>query len=139
MIKIVKANELEGEWFEGRSFGTTNETVHSIIEDVAANGDSALKKYGQKFDVSAPETLLIEESELKAAAEKLQKEKPEIYNAICYSHELALKFALLQKESFDDFEIELVPGMFTGQKTIPVERAGVYVPAGRFPKPFIQL
>ena len=43
MIKIVKANELEGEWFEGRSFGTTNETVHSIIEDVAANGDSALK------------------------------------------------------------------------------------------------
>lgn len=133
MIKIVKANELEGEWFEGRSFGTTNETVHSIIEDVAANGDSALKKYGQKFDLSAPETLLIEESELKAAAEKLQKEKPEIYNAICYSHELALKFALRQKSSFDDFEIELTPGMFTGQKTVPVERAGVYVPAGRFP------
>ena len=133
MIKIVKANELEGEWFEGRSFGTTNETVHSIIEDVAANGDSALKKYGQKFDVSASETFLIEEKELKAAAEKLEKQNPEIYNAICYSHELALKFALRQKSSFDDFEIELTPGMFTGQKTIPVERAGVYVPAGRFP------
>ena len=44
-----------------------------------------------------------------------------------------MKFALCQKNSFDDFEIELVPGMFTGQKTIPVEKAGVYVPAGRFP------
>ncbi|MCK9170773.1 MAG: histidinol dehydrogenase, partial [Treponema sp.] len=37
------------------------------------------------------------------------------------------------KESFNDFEVELEPGLFTGQKTIPVEHAGVYVPAGRFP------
>lgn len=133
MIKILKANEVEGEWFDGRTFGTTNETVQAVIADVVENGDSALKKYGEKFDVSAPASLLIDEAELKAAAEKLLKEHPDTYNAICYSHELALKFALRQKDSFDDFEIELTPGMFTGQKTIPVERAGVYVPAGRFP------
>ncbi len=133
MIKILKANEVEGEWFDGRTFGTTNETVQAVIADVVENGDSALKKYGERFDVSAPASLLIDEAELKAAAEKLQKEHPDTYNAICYSHELALKFALRQKDSFDDFEIELTPGMFTGQKTIPVERAGVYVPAGRFP------
>lgn len=133
MIKILKANEIEGEWFDGRTFGTTNETVQAVIADVVENGDSALKKYGEKFDVSAPASLLIDEAELKAAAEKLQKEHPDTYNAICYSHELALKLALRQKDSFDDFEIELTPGMFTGQKTIPVERAGVYVPAGRFP------
>lgn len=133
MIKIIKADEIEEEWFEGRTFGSTDETVHSVIEDVAANGDEALKKYSQKFDVASPKSFLIEESELKAAAEKLQKEHPDTYNAICYSHELALKFALQQKKSFNDFEIELTPGMFTGQKTIPVERAGVYVPAGRFP------
>lgn len=133
MIKILKANEVEGEWFDGRTFGTTNETVQAVIADVVENGDSALKKYGEKFDVSAPASLLIDEAELKAAAERLQKEHPDTYNAICYSHELALKFALRQKDSFDDFEIELTPGMFTGQKTIPVERAGVYVPAGRFP------
>lgn len=133
MIKILKANEIEGEWFDGRTFGTTNETVQAVIADVVENGDAALKKYGEKFDVSAPASLLIDEAELKAAAEKLQKEHPDTYNAICYSHELALKFALRQKDSFDDFEIELTPGMYTGQKTIPVERAGVYVPAGRFP------
>ncbi len=133
MIKILKANEIEGEWFEGRTFGSTDETVHSVIEDVAKNGDEALKKYSQKFDVASPSSFLIEENELKAAAEKLKKEHPDTYNAICYSHELALKFALKQKKSFNDFEIELTPGMYTGQKTIPVERAGVYVPAGRFP------
>ena len=133
MIKILNADEIEDGWFNGRMFGETNQTVQEVIADVVQNGDAALKKYGQKFDVSAPSSLLISEEELKAAAEKLQKEHPETYNAICYSHELAMKFALRQKESFDDFEIELVPGMYTGQKTIPVERAGVYVPAGRFP------
>lgn len=133
MIKILNADEIEDGWFNGRVFGETNQTVQEVIADVVQNGDAALKKYGQKFDVSAPSSLLISQEELKAAAEKLQKEHPETYNAICYSHELAMKFALRQKESFDDFEIELVPGMYTGQKTIPVERAGVYVPAGRFP------
>lgn len=133
MIKIVNANEINDDWFSGRTFGETNETVQSVIADVVKNGDSALRKYGEKFDVSAPTSLLIPEEELKAAAEKLKAEHPETYHAICYSHDLALKFALRQKASFDDFEIELVPGMYTGQKTIPVERAGVYVPAGRFP------
>lgn len=133
MIKIIKAEEIDGEWFSGRTFGSTDETVHAVIKDVSENGDNALKKYSQKFDVSSPDSFLIDEQELKNAAEKLKKEHPETYNAICYSHELALKFALKQKESFNDFEVELAPGMFTGQKTISVERAGVYVPAGRFP------
>lgn len=133
MIKILKASEVEPSWFIGRNFTDANDVVKNVIDDVINNGDAALKKYGEKFDVSAPETFLISENDLKNAAEKLKREKPETYDAICYSHELALKFALKQKESFNDFEIELTPGMFTGQKTIPVEKAGVYVPAGRFP------
>lgn len=133
MIKILNANELEPSWFDGRTFGDTNETVKSVIEDVIENGDAALQRYSQKFDVSAPSSLLIEEAELKAAAQKLKAEHPETYEAICYSYNLALMFAKKQKESFDNFEMEIAPGLFTGQKTIPVERAGVYVPAGRFP------
>lgn len=133
MIKILNAADVEKDWFNGRTFGDTNETVNAVIDDVIQNGDAALKKYGEKFDVSSPASLLIPEEELKHAAEKLRAEKPEVYDAICYSHDLALKFALRQKKSFDDFEIELTSGIFTGQKTIPVERAGVYVPAGRFP------
>ena len=57
----------------------------------------------------------------------------DLYDALVYSHTLALDFAKKQRESFKDFEAELTPGVFTGQKTIPVERAGCYVPAGRFP------
>lgn len=133
MIKILYAKDVEPEWFNGRVFDGTNETVQNVISDVVQNGDEALKKYGEKFDISAPEKFLIPEAELKNAAEKLKTEHPDIYNSVCYSHELAYKFALRQKKSFDDFEEEIAPGMFTGQKTIPVERVGVYVPAGRFP------
>lgn len=133
MIKILKANEIESDWFDGRNFVETNDVVQNVINDVIQNGDGALFEYGKKFDVAAPDSLLIDEAELKAAAEKLKNEHPEIYDSIVYSHELAYKFACKQKESFDDFEVELTPGMFTGQKTIPVEKAGVYVPAGRFP------
>lgn len=133
MIKILTEKDLTKAWFSGRNFSGTNEVVQEVIKDVIENGDEALKKYSKKFDVVCPESFLIAEEDLKSAAEKMKSEKPEIYDAICYSHKLAYDFALKQKESFDDFEIELADGIFTGQKTIPVEKAGVYVPAGRFP------
>lgn len=133
MIKIVDYTELDEAWFSGRDFTGTDETVREIVETVKKDGDSALRMYGKKFDSVAPDSFLIRADDLKAAAEKLQKENPKLYDALCCSKELALKFARRQKDSFDDFEMELEPGLFTGQKTIPVERAGVYVPAGRFP------
>lgn len=133
MIKIVDYTELSEDWFTGRDFTGTDETVREIVETVKKDGDSALRMYGKKFDSVAPDSFLIRADDLKAAAEKLQKENPKLYDALCCSKELALKFARRQKDSFDDFEMELEPGLFTGQKTIPVEKAGVYVPAGRFP------
>lgn len=133
MIKIIKSKEIEQSWFNGRDFEGTNETVQNVISDVIKNGDSALQKYGQMFDLSSPSSFEIPESELKAAADKLKVEHPDLYDAICYSHDLALKFANRQRQSFDDFEVELTPGVFTGQKNIAVDGAGVYVPAGRFP------
>lgn len=133
MIKIQKYSEIEPDFFDGRDFGGSIDIVKDVLVDVKKRGDEALAEYGAKFDVSAPKSLEIPHSELKAAAEKMQKENPKLYDAICYSHDLALRFAKKQAESFDNFEIELEEGIFTGQKNIPVDRAGVYVPAGRFP------
>ena len=70
---------------------------------------------------------------MKAAAEKLEKENHDLYKSLLYSHDLAMEFAVKQRKSFTDFETELRPGLFTGQKTLAVDRAGAYVPAGRFP------
>lgn len=133
MIKIVDYDDLPDSFFAGRDFGTSIDVVKNILIDVKDSGDNALQKYGAQFDVSAPSSLEIPIEELKAAAQKMERTNPDLYKSLCYSHELALRFARKQRESFDDFEIELEPGLFTGQKNIPVERAGVYVPAGRFP------
>ena len=133
MIKIQRYAEVEPEFFDGRDFGGSIDIVKDVLNDVKNRGDAALAEYGAKFDVSAPKTLEIPQEELKAAAEKMQRDNPDLYGALTYSHDLALRFAKKQRESFDDFETELEPGVFTGQKNIPVERAGVYVPAGRFP------
>ncbi len=133
MIKIQKYNEVEADFFKGRAFGDSNEVVKTVLEEVKSSGDAALRVYGTKFDVSAPKTFEIPQEELKAAAEKLRATNPDVYNAIMYSHDMALRFAKEQRKSFKDFEIELESGVFTGQKTIPVEKAGCYVPAGRFP------
>ncbi|MCR4579191.1 MAG: histidinol dehydrogenase [Treponema sp.] len=133
MIQIQKYKDVEPEFFEGRSFGDSNEVVTSVLEEVKKRKDAALRLYGQKFDVAVPEAFEIPMEELKAAAEKLKIEKRDVYDAIVYSHDLALRFASMQRKSFTDFEEELEPGVFTGQKTVPVDRAGCYVPAGRFP------
>ena len=134
MIKIQKYIDVEPEFFKARSFGDSNEVVTSVLEEVQKRGDAALRLYGQKFDVAVPAVFEIPQEELKAAAEKLKIEKRDVYDAIVYSHDLALRFATKQKNSFIDFEEELEPGLFTGQKTLPVDRAGCYVPAGRFPQ-----
>lgn len=133
MIKIQKYEDIEKEFFEGRPFDDVNDVVVSVLDEVQKKGDAALRIYGQKFDVAVPGVFEIPQEELQAAAENLKINKREIYDALVYSHDLALRFAKEQRKSFADFETELEPGIFTGQKTIPVERAGCYVPAGRFP------
>jgi histidinol dehydrogenase len=133
MIRIQNADDIEKEFFAPRSFSGSSEIVQQVLTDVQLHGDEALAQYGKKFDISAPASFEVPQTDLKTAADKLKKGKTEIYNALMYSHDLAFRFAQRQRESFDNFEIELEPGLFTGQKNIPVEHAGVYVPAGRFP------
>lgn len=133
MITIQKAGDVEESFFIGRDFGGSIETVRNVLDDVRKNGDQALHRYSEKFDAASPSTLEIPLFELENAAKKMQRDNPELYESLCYSRDLALRFAKKQRECFTDFETELEDGLFTGQKNIPVDRAGVYVPAGRFP------
>lgn len=133
MIKIQNASEVESSFFEGRDFGSSLDTVRDILKDVRENKDAALHKYSQKFDAACPDTFEISRKDLEKAAEKIKSENPDLYESLCYSRDLALKFARKQRECFTDFETEIESGVYTGQKNIAVDVAGVYVPAGRFP------
>ncbi|MBQ3801138.1 MAG: histidinol dehydrogenase, partial [Treponema sp.] len=133
MIRIEKASDIDDGFFAGRDFGDSLEAVKDVLKDVKSGGDEALHRYTAKFDLSDPAAFEIPLEELRAAADRMKAGQPELYESICHSHDLALRFARKQKESFGDFETELEEGVFTGQKNIPVDRAGAYVPAGRFP------
>lgn len=133
MIRIQKASQIEEQFFAARDFGEPAASVSAILKDVKLRGDDAVREYSGKFDAASPFHFEIPAETLQACAEKMRRENSALYDSICYSRDLAVRFAKKQRESFDDFEIELESGIFTGQKTIPVERAGLYVPAGRFP------
>lgn len=132
-IKLIDAKDLPESFYSVRRLSDGLDVVPPILEAVRTHGDSAVRSFAAKFDRANPETFEIPKADLFAAEKRLKADDPELHASLCLSRDLALRFAALQRESFDDFEVELSPGLLTGQKTVPVERAGVYVPAGRFP------
>ena len=134
MIQILKSKDVPEDFFKPRTLGSSvRDIVQGILDNVKANGEKAIFELSCKFDKACPKTLEIAKEDLENAANELKANNPEIYDALCYSRDLALAFSAEQRKCFTNFEVELRPGLFTGQKTIPVERAGIYVPAGRFP------
>lgn len=133
-IKIIQSKDIPEDFFKPRKLGSdVGPIVQQILDDVKTRGDEALHELSKKFDRSAPDSFEISTEDLKAAADRMKSDRPELYSALCLSRDLALQFSAKQRECFTDFETELSPGLFTGQRTIAVEKAGVYVPAGRFP------
>ena len=107
--------------------------VLSIIEAVRSGGDRALRDLAGRFDRSSPEVLEVSRDRARRALEELEATDADLVAALRLAADHIRGFAELQKKQFADFELELEPGLFTGQRCIPVERTAVYVPAGRFP------
>ncbi len=134
MIRIAKYSQITPDFYEPRKFDSgLHESVQKILDNVKQDGDKALQIYSAQFDKISLSKFLVPKETLKAAADKMKNNNPELFESLTYSFNLALEFAKKQRSDFASFETELVPGLITGQKTIPVERAGLYVPAGRFP------
>lgn len=133
VIKIIDASDLPETFFSVHRHDEGLDIVPPLLEAVRNRGDEAIREYAKKFDRADPYPFEIEQTVLKEAEENLRKYDPGLYEALCLSRDLALKFAAKQRESFIDFEEELSPGLIAGQKIIPVECAGLYVPAGRYP------
>ncbi len=139
IIKTISCAEIPESFYSSERLFSTQEAanitekVTNIINRVKLNGDSAIHEFAAQFDRANPEKLQVSKEDIKNAEDKLKKNNPKLYESLCLSRDLAIKFATRQKESFDNFEMEISPGLFTGQRTIQVERAGIYVPAGRFP------
>lgn len=127
MIKILKFGEVETEKIFARTENTVNveKIVSDIIANVRKNGDKALFEYCEKFDHAKLDSLLVTQEEIQEAVayveprflEILQKAAANIRN-------------FHQRQVRNSFIINDQNGIVIGQKIIPVDRAGLYVPGG---------
>ena len=103
-------------------------TVQEILNDIETGGDSKGLEYAAKFD-KYEGNILLTRKEIEAA-KALVPEK--IKQDIMFAHNNIRRFAEIQRSTLHDVEIEIVPGLIAGQKTIPVDAAGCYIPGGRY-------
>ncbi len=103
-------------------------TVREILSEIEAGGDDKALEYAARFDKYDGNVVLTRQ-EIDAAAalvpEKLKRD-------IQFAHDNVRRFAEAQKETLRDIEVEIVPGLVAGQKSIPCNAAGCYVPGGRY-------
>ena len=127
MITILKYGEVSRDEIFARTEPTVNveATVAEIIKNVRANGDRALFEYCERFDKAKLESLLVSEAEIEEAMSLVE---PKLLDIL--SRAAANIYAYHEKQVRRGFEIRKEDGTIIGQKVIPVDRAGLYVPGG---------
>ena len=105
-----------------------NQTVAAILADVKARGDEAVKGYELKFDHIDLDTLAVSEAEM---AEAEQSVSAELRQAIELAHENIRKFH--ESQRFRSKKVETQPGVVCWQKSVPIEKVGLYIPGGTAP------
>lgn len=105
-------------------------TVESILQDVQARGDEAVRAYSRKFDNWDPADFTLSQAQIEAAIGKLSAREVE---DIRFAQQQIRNFAQIQRDSMRDVEVETLPGVILGHRHIPVNAAGCYVPGGKYP------
>jgi len=106
------------------------ETVESILADIDARKDQAVKDLSKKFDEWAPTDFKLSAHEIeRAIAQVPQRDVDDIK----FAQAQVRNFAQKQKETMHDLEVETLPGVVLGHRHIPVNSIGCYVPGGRYP------
>ncbi|MGI8869591.1 MAG: histidinol dehydrogenase [Mycobacteriales bacterium] len=105
-------------------------TVSDMLATIESDGLDAVRRYAERLDGFAGAEFELDASTIAASGDKLS---PELCRAIELGAERTAQFARAQRAHLNDFEVELVPGLATGQRYVPVQRVGAYLPAGRFP------
>jgi len=105
-----------------------NETVASVLADVRQRGDEAVKAYEQKFDKVELESLAVTEEEMEEAEKQVSNE---LRDAIILAHHNIKVFHVSQR--FVGQKVKTQEGVTCWQKSVPIERVGLYVPGGTAP------
>lgn len=127
MIRILKYGEVNNEEIFARNEPTANvsETVSGIIDRVRAEGDRALLEYTRLFDKAELSALRVSPEEIEEAKASLD---PAFLKVLVQAADNIRRFHSCQKR--EGFELKGDDGTLIGQRILPVDRAGLYVPGG---------
>jgi len=106
------------------------QTVSEILGAVRERGDKAVREWSERLDRWAPPAFRLSQSEIESAIARVSIEDRRV---IDYCRDQIAAFARRQRESLREFDVELQPGVHLGQRLIPVQSVGAYVPGGRYP------
>ena len=107
----------------------TRAAVQNILNDIEKRREEGIKEITKKFDKYEGDIIVSKEKIDEASKKVDQKTKDDIK----FAYERIKKFAEYQLKSMNnDFEVELSKGLFAGQRLIPVDTAGCYIPGGRY-------
>ncbi|HET9669082.1 MAG TPA: histidinol dehydrogenase [Casimicrobiaceae bacterium] len=104
------------------------EIAGAMLADIEARGEQAVREYAAKLDGWTGEIVVPRD----AIARRVGEIPADIRRDIDFATERVRRFALAQRESVRDFEVEIAPGLVAGQRLVPVNVAGCYVPTGRY-------
>ena len=105
-----------------------NATVSGILEDVKCHGDEAVIRYEAKFDHASLVSLAVTEQEIEEACNLVNKD---LHDALVLAHDNIYKFHASQQ--FESKKIETAKGVTCWQKSVPIEKVGLYIPGGTAP------
>lgn len=131
-MKVIKYPAKE-EWSEivkrpHLDVSQLNATVQGVLDDVKNHGDEAVKRYEEKFDHAHLDSLAVTEAEIEEA-EKMVSQK--LKDALHLAHHNIAEFHHSQK--FDGVKVETCPGVTCWQKSVAIEKVGLYIPGGTAP------
>ena len=120
-LKKARKNSATGE-------DDTRERVNELLKDIESGGEARARHYAKSLDGWTGD-IVVSAEEIARASESLPQR---IKDDIAFAHVQVRTFAEAQLASMHEFETELHPGVIAGQKLIPVETAGCYIPGGRY-------
>lgn len=105
-----------------------NAIVADVLADIKANGDKAVIAYEEKFDHVQLPQLAVTEAEMQEAEQLIDKD---LKDALILAHSNIAKFHESQK--FEGSKVETAPGVVCWQKSVAIEKVGLYIPGGTAP------
>ena len=105
-----------------------NQTVANVLADIRQRGDEAVKGYELKFDHVDLDSLAVSDDEMADAESKISKQ---LRDAIELAHENIQKFH--ESQRFRSKKVETQPGVVCWQKSVAIEKVGLYIPGGTAP------